>query len=155
MSGAPLTSSQPVSERFDSWKEIARYLGRDLRTVRRWEQDKGLPVHRVPGGERRAVFAYRAEIDAWLSDKSSVVDDFSQEEDEASHRPDGIPAAVLELSPSGRRQFAHRSKVAVAGAVVILAADDSYARRMAAQGKKSVSDAKPSGPTASSLDVRP
>lgn len=58
--------SQPSSERLDSWKEIATYLGRDLRTVRRWEEDKGLPVHRVPGGERRVVFAYRSEIDAWL-----------------------------------------------------------------------------------------
>jgi len=58
--------SQPEGERLDSWKEIATYLGRDLRTVRRWEEEKGLPVHRVPGGERRAVFAYRAEIDSWL-----------------------------------------------------------------------------------------
>lgn len=57
---------QPESERLDSWKEIAAYLGRDLRTLRRWEEEKGLPIHRVPGGERRAVFAYRAEIDAWL-----------------------------------------------------------------------------------------
>jgi len=58
--------SPQARERLDSWKEIAAYLGRDLRTVRRWEKDKGLPVHRVPGGERQAVFAYRAEIDAWL-----------------------------------------------------------------------------------------
>src|ERR1039458_5540938 len=58
---------QPNGQRLDSWKEIAAYLGRDLRTVRRWEEDKGLPVYRVPGGERRAVFAYRAEIDAWLT----------------------------------------------------------------------------------------
>lgn len=57
---------QQEGERLDSWKEIAAYLGRDLRTVRRWEKDKRLPVHRVPGGERRAVFAYRAQIDAWL-----------------------------------------------------------------------------------------
>src|SRR5690349_275815 len=52
--------------RLDSWKEIAAYLNRDVRTVIRWE-DKGLPVHRVPGGKRQAVFAYPAEIDAWLS----------------------------------------------------------------------------------------
>jgi excisionase family DNA binding protein len=64
--------SQPNSERFDSWKEIAAYLGRDLRTVRRWEKDKGLPVHRVPGGERRAVFAYRADIDAWLKGQANA-----------------------------------------------------------------------------------
>lgn len=52
--------------RLDSWKEIAGYLGRDVRTVIRWEKDKGLPVHRVPGGKRHAVFAYVVEIDAWL-----------------------------------------------------------------------------------------
>ena len=32
----------------------------------RWEQQKGLPVHRVPGGQRNAVFAFRVEIDEWL-----------------------------------------------------------------------------------------
>jgi len=53
-------------KRLDSWKEISAYLGRDLRTVVRWEKDKGLPVHRVPGGKRHAVFAYTEEIDAWL-----------------------------------------------------------------------------------------
>ena len=53
--------------RLDSWKEIADYLARDVRTVIRWEKDKGLPVHRVPGGKRQAVFAYTSEIDKWLS----------------------------------------------------------------------------------------
>ena len=52
----------------DSWKEIAAYLGRDLRTVRRWEKTRALPVHRVPGGGRRAVYAYRNEITKWLSE---------------------------------------------------------------------------------------
>ena len=58
--------SQAEGQRLDSWKEIAAYLGRDLSTVRRWERDKKLPVHRVPGGDRRSVFAYRDQIDAWL-----------------------------------------------------------------------------------------
>jgi hypothetical protein len=58
----------PSSGRLDSWKDIARYLGRDLRTVRRWQEDKGLPVRRVPvTGGQRAVFAYTAELDAWLT----------------------------------------------------------------------------------------
>lgn len=51
--------------RLDSWKEIAAYLGRNERTAIRWER-KGLPVHRVPGGQRQPVFAYAQEIDAWL-----------------------------------------------------------------------------------------
>lgn len=49
----------------NSWKEIADYLDRDVRTLRRWEKKKGLPVHRVPGGKRPAVFAYSKEIDHW------------------------------------------------------------------------------------------
>src|SRR5262249_1680494 len=52
--------------RLDSWKEIADYLKRDIRTAIRWEQERGMPVHRVPGGKRQAVFAFTDEIDAWL-----------------------------------------------------------------------------------------
>ena len=33
--------------RLDSWKEIAAYLGRGIRTVQRWEREEGLPVHRL------------------------------------------------------------------------------------------------------------
>src|SRR5262245_25631702 len=51
--------------RLDSWKAIAAYLNRDVRTVRRWEQ-LGLPVRRVPGGRGTSVFAFTEEIDAWL-----------------------------------------------------------------------------------------
>lgn len=56
-----------ADERFDSWKAIADYLKRDVATARRWEKELGLPVHRVPGGPGRSVFAYRSDIDAWLS----------------------------------------------------------------------------------------
>ena len=53
--------------RLDSWKDIATYLARDVRTVSRWEKIKGLPVHRIPGGQRHAVFAYREELEAWMN----------------------------------------------------------------------------------------
>jgi Tol biopolymer transport system component len=55
------------NKRLDSWKEIADYLGRDVRTAIRWEKHKQLPVHRVPGGKRQAVFAFAHELDAWLT----------------------------------------------------------------------------------------
>jgi Tol biopolymer transport system component len=54
------------NRRLNSWKEIADYLGRGLTTVRRWEVEKGLPVRRIPGGSRQAVFALTEEIDQWL-----------------------------------------------------------------------------------------
>ena len=63
---ARIDPAQPA-ERLDSWKAIARYLQRDVATVRRWEKSSGLPVRRVPGGSSRAVFAYASELEAWLN----------------------------------------------------------------------------------------
>ncbi len=64
-----LPTSAPASvmpgDVLDSWKEIARYLSRDIRTIQRWERTKGLPVHRLPGGEKPAVYALKKEVDAW------------------------------------------------------------------------------------------
>jgi TolB-like protein/thioredoxin-like negative regulator of GroEL len=54
-----------TSDRLDSWKEIARYLNRSVRTVRRWERQEGLPVHRHMHRSLASVFAVRSEIDAW------------------------------------------------------------------------------------------
>jgi Tol biopolymer transport system component len=56
-----------TSERIDSWKDIAAYLGHDARTAVRWEKEKQLPIHRISGGRRHCVFAYRHELDAWLA----------------------------------------------------------------------------------------
>lgn len=61
-------------KRLDSWKEIATFLGRAERTVKRWETERGLPVHRVPGGGRSAVFAYTNELADWLKGRSEELD---------------------------------------------------------------------------------
>jgi len=62
-----VTPPQAAGERrrLDSWKEIAAYLGRGVRTVQRWERDEGLPVHRLAHAERGSVFADPAELTAW------------------------------------------------------------------------------------------
>ena len=49
------------------WKEIAAYLKASERSVTRWESTRGLPVHRVPGSGRDAVFAQRRELEAWMA----------------------------------------------------------------------------------------
>jgi hypothetical protein len=54
------------SEVLNSWKEVALYLGRGVRTVQRWEQELGLPVRRPRGRARSAVLALKAELDTWL-----------------------------------------------------------------------------------------
>ena len=65
--------SSTTRKRLDSWKQIAEYLGRDVRTAMRWEQNLGLPVHRVPGGQRGGVFALVEEIDGWLEARKDQV----------------------------------------------------------------------------------
>jgi Tfp pilus assembly protein PilF len=54
------------NRRLDSWKEIGAHFGRDERTVKRWEKERGLPVHRLPGGSKAGVFAFTGELADWL-----------------------------------------------------------------------------------------
>ena len=53
----------------NSWKEIANYLGRGVRTVQRWEAQLGLPVHRPAGKDHSAVLAFSSELDQWLDSR--------------------------------------------------------------------------------------
>lgn len=66
----PENSSKPA--RLDSWKEIAVYLGKGERTVKRWERERGLPAYRVPGRGRGSVYAFTAELDEWLKVQTST-----------------------------------------------------------------------------------
>ncbi len=50
----------------NSWKEIAQYLGRGVRTVQRWEGELGLPVRRPRNRLRSPVIAIPGELDLWL-----------------------------------------------------------------------------------------
>jgi hypothetical protein len=57
-----------------SWKEIGAYLQRNAVTVRRWEKEEGLPVHRHPHKSRSSVFAYPSELDAWRRGRAVTPD---------------------------------------------------------------------------------
>jgi hypothetical protein len=50
-----------------SWKDIARYMGKGVRTVQRWEQDFGLPVRRPQGSSKKAILARPGDLDAWVA----------------------------------------------------------------------------------------
>src|SRR4051812_18191580 len=54
------------SDALQSWKEIAAYLKRGVRTAQRWERCAGLPVRRPRPGDRSPVFAFPSEIDEWM-----------------------------------------------------------------------------------------
>jgi hypothetical protein len=55
-----------VSNTLTSWKEIATYLGKSVRTVQRWEASLGLPVRRPNANDRNIVVALPAELDLWI-----------------------------------------------------------------------------------------
>jgi Tfp pilus assembly protein PilF len=65
----PATSS--VDDRLMGWKSIASHLGRDIRTVQRWEQTEHLPIHRLEHQRQGSAYALRSELDEWQRRRSS------------------------------------------------------------------------------------
>ena len=65
------TSTSPRN-RLDSWKEIAAYLRRSVRTLQRWERDEGMPVHRHQHEAGGSVYAYSDELNEWWEQKDEV-----------------------------------------------------------------------------------
>ncbi len=65
-----MPTEYPHLHALHSWKEIANYLGRGVRTVQRW-QKLGLPVRRLGTGSRSPVMADARDLDRWLQRASS------------------------------------------------------------------------------------
>jgi TolB-like protein/Tfp pilus assembly protein PilF len=108
---ASLRNDRPEDERtLVSWKEIASFLNRAERTVKRWERERGLPVHRVPGGERGGVFAYPSELTDWLEGKAGELeaDDSAPVDPTAGSATDS--AAQQEVAPDEMVPAAVRDK---------------------------------------------
>jgi TolB-like protein len=66
--------SSPPDKKLVSWKEIATHLGREVRTVQRWETTEDLPVHRHEHQKKSTVYAYTSELDAWFKKRQPVDD---------------------------------------------------------------------------------
>lgn len=125
-----------AESRLDSWKEIAAYLKRDIRTVQRWEKLEGLPVRRHQHQKRGSAFAYRDELDAWWRNRGHEVDEAPPPADATAPSLDVLPT-LAELTPTPVRVQTGRHRVLSAlpwilacAAVAIAAA--SYAARDAA-----------------------
>jgi tetratricopeptide (TPR) repeat protein len=83
--------SSPLGKRLDTWKEIGAFFGRDERTVKRWENTRGLPVHRVPGEGRANVYAYTGELTAWLQSAKSKHDPAAESDIDILNVPESGP----------------------------------------------------------------
>ncbi len=80
--------------RLVGWKDIAVYLGKTDRTVKRWGRDRGLPVHRVPGTTKTSVYAYSNELDRWLQSPDAEPEDAAADKVEPMPAPASSPAQL-------------------------------------------------------------
>jgi Tol biopolymer transport system component len=100
-------------DRLDSWKEIAAYLKRDVKTAQRWEKREGMPVHRHVHDRMGSVYAFRAELDEWArTRRPSVLDDA-----DAEAQP--VPA-LADPSRRERRRWPMAAMAAVLLAIAVV-----------------------------------
>src|SRR5579864_8054087 len=90
-----MTTGNPA-DRLDSWKEIASYLRRDVRTVQRWEKKEGLPVYRHLHDKLGSIYAYRNELTEWFNTRQQSGSSVA-----ASGRQDGAGKIKLAVLPFG------------------------------------------------------
>lgn len=64
-----------VGDRIDSWKGIAAFLGRGIRTVQRWEREEGLPVHRLQHDKLGSIYAYENELKEWWAKRGELFEE--------------------------------------------------------------------------------
>jgi tetratricopeptide (TPR) repeat protein len=99
-----------TSRRLNGWKEIGAFFQKNERTVKRWEQ-RGLPVHRLPGGANTAVFAYADELESWLNSSRTLAQTEAAEPDSPSEQP---PPPESRPARHRRHFFAIAAGIAVA-----------------------------------------
>src|SRR5260370_5976168 len=80
-----------------SWKEIASHLGREVRTVQRWERSEGLPVYRHEHLRKSTVYAFANELDDWIKKRQPKDDP----EADAAFEPEPDVAEALLGSENG------------------------------------------------------
>jgi hypothetical protein len=84
----PAPGPVPAPEgRLDSWKEIAAYLGRGIRTVQRWEREEGCPCIASP---TTSAAASMREEKSWPSGRAG---------DSRSSPPRPLPQLTRRLHP--------------------------------------------------------
>ncbi len=122
-----------------SWKEIAAYLQRDPRTVQRWEKAEGLPVHRLVHSSGGSVYAFTADLDAWLLARTRIAPPMP----EALVTETILPAATADNSQERRAWRKHLLLAGLATTLLLAAAYSLWLRRKADRGAAEIFDPAP------------
>lgn len=88
-------------ERLDSWKEIAAFLRRGVRTVQRWERTEDLPVRRHVHERGGTAYAYKSEILEWYRGRQARLARLSAEKCSATEEHQPTEDAPRERAPYG------------------------------------------------------
>src|SRR6267143_782704 len=98
----PSPEGSPRSEKkLVSWKEIAAHLGREVRTVQRWETTEGLPVHRHEHQKKSTVYAYASELDEWIRKRQPVDDPEADDAFAREQELSGTDSPIDYVDPPG------------------------------------------------------
>ena len=104
------------------WKDIARYFGKGVRTVQRWEREFGLPVRRPEGIDHKSpIIAHPGELDAWLKSRWSERNEQRLVQDLPEPLPN--PVVLTELITTSQElrhmhsELMHQNKAAIAALI--------------------------------------
>lgn len=111
-----LPPEPPLGQRLDSWKEIASYLDRSVRTVKRWERLEGLPARRHQHERSSSVYAYTAELDAWAAGR----------EPQRHHEADSPSDAQVPPVAGANRLLRWRAALAALGIAAVTLTAGTY-----------------------------
>jgi len=99
----PGTSAvQTEDGRLDSWKEIASFFRREVRTVQLWERHERLPVHRHKHRKVGTVHAYKSELRDWWKQRCV-----------AKEAPKPLPVA-FQITKTGSQAFYAQPQITLA-----------------------------------------
>lgn len=94
-----------MSNMLSSWKEIAQFFGKGVRTVQRWEKTLDLPIHRPPGAPSNVVLAKESDLEAWMNRGMNAGHIHAAENTE--HAFDTIQHAIRDLGEERRSAGGH------------------------------------------------
>ena len=117
---------------FTSWKEIASFFGKGVRTVQRWEQKFGLPISR-PTAAKNVVLTTENELREWIRRSSSQLIDDNKSSVAASGD------SITELAERLKRLENETARLTQLVA--------NFSDRMAELTERAPSDGKPAMPT--------
>jgi hypothetical protein len=131
------TAGEPT--RLESWKQIAVYLGRTVRTVQRWEREQQLPVRRLAHNKQSTVYAYVHELEGWRLSRAATLDTEHDDDGQPCDGEEDDVGSVVGSASSGKaasgtwRLWATLAWITIALGVAVLFSNSYLRHRSPAQ----------------------